>query len=474
GRADGDPRGGPGGRLGRVAHVLHDLAAAARTRHRHGGAVRHRGHLEQLFPAPDHAQRPGPVPADARPVPVARRRVRHRRPAGVQPGHHRLVPHDRADRDRLPAAAALLAVRPERRRREGLTRPRGPELRRRGRGKTMTITRTGRVAAGALTALLAVSLTACSGGGGDGGGGAGATADEIEAALQEGGSLTYWTWTPQAEKQIEEFEKAYPDVDVTLVDTVGAGESNTKLQNAIAAGKGVPDVVQIEYQSIPQFQLPGQLVDLTQYGFDELESLYTPSTWGAVSQNGGIWGLPQDSGPMAFFYNQEVFDDVGVEVPTTWDEYIEVARAVKEDDPDRCLANDSGDPGFTTSMIWQAGGTPFQNDGESVTIDLADEGTTRFAEMYQPLIDDELLCRLPGWSDEWYAALNDGTIASVALGAWMPGILEDGVPDGAGKWRVAPMPTYDGTPTNAENGGSTESIPGAAENKLLAAGFLKW
>jgi len=338
----------------------------------------------------------------------------------------------------------------------------------------MTITRTGRVAAGALTALLAVSLTACSGGGGDGGGGAGATADEIEAALQEGGSLTYWTWTPQAEKQIEEFEKAYPDVDVTLVDTVGAGESNTKLQNAIAAGKGVPDVVQIEYQSIPQFQLPGQLVDLTQYGFDELESLYTPSTWGAVSQNGGIWGLPQDSGPMAFFYNQEVFDDVGVEVPTTWDEYIEVARAVKEDDPDRCLANDSGDPGFTTSMIWQAGGTPFQNDGESVTIDLADEGTTRFAEMYQPLIDDELLCRLPGWSDEWYAALNDGTIASVALGAWMPGILEDGVPDGAGKWRVAPMPTYDGTPTNAENGGSTESIPGAAENKLLAAGFLKW
>lgn len=338
----------------------------------------------------------------------------------------------------------------------------------------MTITRTGRVAAGALTALLAVSLTACSGGGGDGGGGEGATADEIEAALQEGGSLTYWTWTPQAEKQIEEFEKAYPDVDVTLVDTVGAGESNTKLQNAIAAGKGVPDVVQIEYQSIPQFQLPGQLVDLTQYGFDELESLYTPSTWGAVSQNGGIWGLPQDSGPMAFFYNQEVFDDVGVEVPTTWDEYIEVARAVKEDDPDRCLANDSGDPGFTTSMIWQAGGTPFQNDGESVTIDLADEGTTRFAEMYQPLIDDELLCRLPGWSDEWYAALNDGTIASVALGAWMPGILEDGVPDGAGKWRVAPMPTYDGTPTNAENGGSTESIPGAAENKLLAAGFLKW
>lgn len=341
----------------------------------------------------------------------------------------------------------------------------------------MTITRNRRVALGALATLLAASLTACSGGeegGGGGGGSEGASAEEIEAALQEGGSVTYWTWTPQAEKQVEEFEKAYPEVDVKLVDTVGAGEANTKLQNAIAAGKGVPDVVQIEYQSVPQFQLPGQLTDLTAYGFDELESLYTASTWGSVSQNGGIWGLPQDSGPMAFFYNQEVFDEAGVEVPTTWDEYIEVARAIKEHDPDKCLANDSGDPGFTTSMIWQAGGTPFQNDGENVTIDLADEGTTRFAEMYQPLIDDELICQLPGWSDEWYQALGDGTIASVALGAWMPGILEDGVPDGKGKWRVAPMPTYDGTPTNAENGGSTESVPEASENKLLAAGFLKW
>ena len=101
----------------------------------------------------------------------------------------------------------------------------------------MTITRNRRVALGALATLLAASLTACSGGdeGGGGGGAEGASADEIEAALQEGGSVTYWTWTPQAEKQVAEFEKAYPNVDVTLVDTVGAGDANPKLQNTLAA-----------------------------------------------------------------------------------------------------------------------------------------------------------------------------------------------------------------------------------------------
>lgn len=330
-----------------------------------------------------------------------------------------------------------------------------------------------RVAAACAGLALAGTLAAC-GGAEDTGGDDGATAEEIEAALEEGGEISFWTWTPQAEAQIAAFEEKYPNVTVHLTDTVGAGESNQKLQNALAAGDGVPDVVQIEYQSLPQFQLPGQLTDLSEYGFGELEELYTPSTWGAVSQNDGIWALPQDSGPMAFFYNESVFDEHGVDIPTTWDEYIAAGEKIREADPEACIGNDTGDAGLTTSMIWQAGGQPFRTDGESVTIDLADEGTTRWAEMYQEVIDADILCDMPGWSDEWYAGLNDGTIASVTLGAWMPGILESGVPDGAGDWRVAEMLTYDGTPVNAENGGSAEAVPAAAPHKLLGVGFLKW
>ncbi|GAB4084234.1 sugar ABC transporter substrate-binding protein [Myceligenerans cantabricum] len=330
-------------------------------------------------------------------------------------------------------------------------------------------------AAGAGLAL-AGTLAAC-GGATDGAGGGtddDAGADEIEAALEEGGELTYWTWTPQAEKQVEAFEAAYPNVTVNLVDTSGAADNNQKLQNALAAGDGVPDVVQLEYQSLLQYQLPGQLTDLSGYGFGELEDLYTPSTWGAVSQNDGIWGLPQDSGPMAFFYNEALFEKLGVDVPTTWDEYIEAGKEIKEADPDACIGNDTGDPGLATSLIWQAGGQPFRTEGEEVTIDLADEGTAQWTEMYQEVIDAEILCDIPGWTDEWYAALNDGTIGSITFGAWGPGILESGVPDGAGDWRISPMPTYDGTPVNAENGGSAEAVPADAPNKLLGAGFLKW
>lgn len=302
-----------------------------------------------------------------------------------------------------------------------------------------------------------------------------ASADALEAALNEGGSLTYWTWTPSAEAQVAAFEEAYPNVDVTVVNTGGANDNNIKLQNAIAAGSGAPDVVQLEYQALPQFVITDSVVDLTEYGFAGLESLYTASTWGSISQ-GGIWGLPQDSGPMALFYNERVFDEFGLEVPTTWDEYIEVARDLHAADSDYYITNDSGtDAGFANAMIWQAGGRPFTVDGEKVSINLQDEGAKQWADSWNQLVQEDLISQIPGWSDEWFGGLAAGTIATLPIGAWMPGVFESGTQDGAGDWRVAPMPTYDGgEPVTAENGGSTQVVTAQTENPELAAAFLKW
>ncbi|ALJ21346.1 ABC transporter substrate-binding protein [Microbacterium sp. No. 7] len=334
------------------------------------------------------------------------------------------------------------------------------------------------IAAGAAALLVGAGLAACAsdGGGTPGGGADPGSADAIEKALEEGGELTYWTWTPSAEAQVAAFEDEYPNVKVTVVNTASANDNNLKLQNAIAAGSGAPDVVQLEYQSLPQFILSDALLDLTEYGFAELEDLYTPGPWSAVSQQGGIWGLPQDSGPMALFYNKRVFDEFGLEVPATWDEYVEAGRKLHAADPSYFITNDSGtDAGFGTSMIWQAGGRPFQADGETITIDLADEGTLTWASTWDTLVQEGLISQISGWTDEWFAGLSSGKIATLPIGAWMPGVFESGAAAGAGDWRVAPMPTYDGgTAVNSENGGSSEAVTKQSKNPALAAGFLKW
>jgi multiple sugar transport system substrate-binding protein len=330
-------------------------------------------------------------------------------------------------------------------------------------------------AAIAVSALVGVCLVACSSGSSSGSSSTAAgDAAALDAALAKGGELTYWTWTPSAKAQVAAFEKAYPKVTVNLVNTGGAADHNLKLQNAIKAGTGAPDVAQLEYQALPQFVLPGDVLDLTSYGFASLKDHYTASTWGAVTNGGGIWGLPQDSGPMAMFYNKTIFDKYGLTVPTTWDQYIADAKALHAADPTKFLANDTGDAGFTTSMIWQAGGRPFVAKGETVTINLQDDGSKKWADMWNQMNEAGLLGSIPGWSDQWFKGLSDGTIATLVTGAWMPGVFEASAPDGSGQWRVAPIPTYDGTAVTAENGGSSEVVIKQSKNPALAAAFLRW
>jgi multiple sugar transport system substrate-binding protein len=346
----------------------------------------------------------------------------------------------------------------------------------------MTSTRTTAVRRGlaVAAALLAVtSVAACSGDddatdGGSGSGSATGSAADLDAALEKGGTLTYWTWTPSAEAQVAAFEKAYPKVDVKLVNAGTNTEEYTKLQNAVQAGSGAPDVVQIEYYAFPQFALSDALLDLHRYGLESLESTYTPSTWSSVNFGGKLYGLPQDSGPMAMFYNKTVFDTYGIAVPKTWDEYIAAAKKLHAADPTKYITADTGDSGFTTSMIWQAGGHPIKVDGTNVTIDFDDPGTQKWVSTWNQLVTGKLLSTIPPWTDDWYKALGNGTIATLPTGAWMPGVLQESVAAGSGQWRVAPMPTYDGTPVTAENGGSGQAVTQQSKNPALAAAFVRW
>jgi len=325
----------------------------------------------------------------------------------------------------------------------------------------------------AAGAVVAAALVGCSSSGGSSSS-SGGSASDVDAALKKGGTITVWNWTPVAKDQVAAFEKAYPKVKVNLVNAGTNSTEYTKLQNAVKAGKGAPDVAQIEYYALPQFALSDSLVDLSQYGFDKLKSDFSSGPWNNVNLEGKLVALPQDSGPMALFYNKTEFEKYGLTVPTTWDQYIADAKKLHAADPNAYITSDSGDPGFVTSMIWQAGGHPFKVDGTKVTVNLQDEGTKKFTSTWNQLVEGKLLSPVVGWSDDWYKALGNGQVASLITGAWMPGTLESSVPQGSGQWAVAPIPTYDGKPANAENGGSAAAVMKQSKNPALAAGFVKW
>ena len=336
------------------------------------------------------------------------------------------------------------------------------------------------VAAVASAAALALSMAACGSSDDDtssaGGGSATVSDADVQAALDKGGNLTVWAWEPTLKQVVTEFQKKYPNVKVDLVNAGTGDKQYTALQNAITAGKGVPDIGQIEYYALPQFALGKSLTSLGGFGADGIKADFTPGPWNSVQSGGQVYGLPMDSGPMALYYNKQVFDEYGIAVPKTWTEYLDAARKLHQADPKAYITNDTGDAGFVTSMIWQAGGKPYQVDGTTVSINFADPGTSEFVKVWQALISEKLLAPISSWSDQWFQGIASGSIASLATGAWMPANFTSSAPGGSGKWRVAELPQWTaGGTASAENGGSSLALmeKGPAD-KALAYGFLKY
>jgi multiple sugar transport system substrate-binding protein len=338
-----------------------------------------------------------------------------------------------------------------------------------------------RTAAAATAGVaLAAALAACSSSSGASSGATASTpaggAAAIAAALQKPTTLTVWAWAPQSKDIVTAFEKKYPKVKVNLVNAGTSTVEYTKLQNAIKAGSGAPDIAQIEYYALPQFALSGSLTDLNTLGLSSLKSNFSTAVWDSVDVNGSLVGLPQDTGPMALFYNKKVFAKYGLSVPATWAQYVADAKKLHAANPKEYITNDTGDPGFITSMIWSAGGHPYVTSGtKNVTINLQDAGSQQFANLWAPMIQNGLIDPIPSWSSQWYQGLANGSIASLVTGAWMPINLETGVPAGKGDWRVAPMPAWTaGQAATAENGGSSDAVLKSSKNQLAAAGFLEF
>ncbi|WP_371658105.1 ABC transporter substrate-binding protein [Streptomyces sp. NBC_00280] len=335
---------------------------------------------------------------------------------------------------------------------------------------------TGRLMRGiTLLSVLALGATACGGSDDDSSDQKGVSAADIQAALTKGGTVNVWAWEPTLKSVAANFEKKYPKVKINLVAERSGDKHYTALSNAIAAKKGVPDVAQVEYFALSQYSLTKGLTDLAPYGADKLKAKYTPGPWNAVSDGDKVYGLPMDSGPMAMFYNKKVFDKYKVAVPTTWDEYVDAAAKLHKADPKVYIANDAGDAGFTTSMLWQAGSRPYKVDGTKVSVNFDDAGAKKYTDTWQKLLDQKLVSPINGWTDDWYKGLGDGTIATLTTGAWMPANFVSGVPQAAGDWRAAPMPAWTkGDKASAENGGSSLALPELGKNKELAYAFVEY
>lgn len=193
---------------------------------------------------------------------------------------------------------------------------------------------TTRITTAALaTAALALTLTACGSGGGgtsDGGtsGGDTAAGDKVELNF-------FHRWPNEPKKAyfdelVAEFEAENPDITIKSESVLN---DNYKDKIKVVAGSAnAPDVMFTWSGSFIAELVKGDaLMDLGPWLAEEpelLESFYE-SQLPPFVVDGKQYGLPIGMHSKVFFYNADLFDELGLSAPTTWPELIDVLETIE-------------------------------------------------------------------------------------------------------------------------------------------------
>lgn len=306
---------------------------------------------------------------------------------------------------------------------------------------------------------------------------AGCSSGGQEETPQETGpvELTFWTWAPNMDKIAAVWNAEHPDIKVTVSKQAGGDEAAAKFLTAAKAGNA-PDLVQAEYQMLPSFVAAEAVADV-KGEVAGVRDQFSDGIWNLVTLGtDGVYGLPQDSGPMMFYYRTDLFTKYGIAVPKTWDEYAAAARTVHAKDKTVYLGGfSSKDPGWFAGLSQQAGAQWWSITGEAWKVGINDDATKKVADFWGGLAKDGVVDTQAPWTPEWNAALNGGKILSWASAVWAPGVLTSNAPDGKGKWAIAPLPQWSaGENYSGFWGGSSIAIAEGSKHKKAAAQFASW
>lgn len=136
-----------------------------------------------------------------------------------------------------------------------------------------------------------------------------------------------------SDKWVEEF-KNKTDINLDLQYTSGS-EYYQKLELAFASGQA-PDAFAVGDGKLPIYVSQGALIDLTEMASQsEAVAKMDPELIESIKIDGKIYGIPMENGGGTVTYmRQDWLDQVGKEIPTNYEEFIDVLRAFKTVKPD--------------------------------------------------------------------------------------------------------------------------------------------
>ncbi|MCD9023783.1 ABC transporter substrate-binding protein [Cohnella silvisoli] len=122
------------------------------------------------------------------------------------------------------------------------------------------------------------------------------------------------------------FEEKYPNIKIEY-EGAPIDQFVTVIKTKLASGDA-PDIFTIGAGTAKDpFVNAGYLLDLSDQPW---VSRLTPGALRSATTNGKVYGLPRSQNVIGVIYNKKLFKDLGLEVPTDWEAFLQTAQKLKD------------------------------------------------------------------------------------------------------------------------------------------------
>ena len=123
---------------------------------------------------------------------------------------------------------------------------------------------------------------------------------------------------------VEKFEAANPGIKLNL-DVVSWNDVYTEVDTRIA-NNNAPDILNIDV--FANYANEGLLLPVSDYCPEELYEDFFPSFIDQSVIDDTVWAVPDLASARALFCNVDIFEEVGIDYPTTWAELEDACQAI--------------------------------------------------------------------------------------------------------------------------------------------------
>ncbi len=179
--------------------------------------------------------------------------------------------------------------------------------------------------------------------------------------------LEFWTLltgnlAEALDAQVQAFNASQDRIRIVNVNQGGYNELQQKLLASIAAGN-MPPITMVDYIYVPYYAQQGVFAPIDELASPEDMADFIPALLEDLSYNGRPYALPYNRSTQGFYYNKDLFREVGLDPdqpPATWEEFREVAKILSESGVYGTYANYSR--WYFEPFVYQWGGV--LNDAE--------------------------------------------------------------------------------------------------------------